>query len=691
MEKTKITLRQKEILKKICSEYKFVTVSSIAEKLQISSRTVLRELSDIDNWLEPYSCSLEKKTGMGIRLKGSLEDRKKVLDSLEEGKEIRSYTPDERQVIILGELLQEKEPVKLFSFSKLLNVTEGTVSHDLDKVERWLESYDLTLIRKPGLGVFIDGKEDQKRKAIVNLIYENINEVDLLDLIRENLSIEVDTRERLLNLIEKDTIRKLEALIFEVEEALGYRLVDNAYIGLLVHLTLAIQRIRKNDKIGMDKVYLDELRKHEEFKIAADLSQKISKAFNIEIPEEEIGYITMHLRGSKGFENKNSDHELEELAVKMLEIAEAETGRLIDYSRQSITGLVNHLGPAINRLKMKMDIRNPLLSEIKEHYPELFKLAAKCVVPVERQLGIRMPDSETAYIAMHLGATLEKRNTTARRVYRVMISCTTGIGTSGLLAAKVEKEYDNIQVVDVISSLHIKENELRDKQIDFIIATVPVETVSIPVVVVNPLLFEKDKRLIAGLIEDLKSKPAAYSKQQNKAKDLKEKLSTLKLYTDGILQVLNNFFIYDYKEARSINELIKKISCKLGDSSEAADQILRDLLAREEKGSTVLTGYNSVLLHCRTSGVKELHFGAVRIKSQLDVLNADEEKEQIKLAIIMLVPENSHKMHLEIMGYISTKLIEEPEFLKGLAEDTEEAIYSNLNEFLDEFYRVKNI
>jgi mannitol operon transcriptional antiterminator len=691
MEKTKITLRQKEILKKICSEYKFVTVSSIAEKLQISSRTVLRELSDIDNWLEPYSCSLEKKTGMGIRLKGSLEDRKKVLDSLEEGKEIRSYTPDERQVIILGELLQEKEPVKLFSFSKLLNVTEGTVSHDLDKVERWLESYDLTLIRKPGLGVFIDGKEDQKRKAIVNLIYENINEVDLLDLIRENLSIEVDTRERLLNLIEKDTIRKLEALIFEVEEALGYRLVDNAYIGLLVHLTLAIQRIRKNDKIGMDKVYLDELRKHEEFKIAADLSQKISKAFNIEIPEEEIGYITMHLRGSKGFENKNSDHELEELAVKMLEIAEAETGRLIDYSRQSITGLVNHLGPAINRLKMKMDIRNPLLSEIKEHYPELFQLAAKCVVPVERQLGIRMPDSETAYIAMHLGATLEKRNTTARRVYRVMISCTTGIGTSGLLAAKVEKEYDNIQVVDVISSLHIKENELRDKQIDFIIATVPVETVSIPVVVVNPLLFEKDKRLIAGLIEELKSKPAAYSKQQNKAKDLKEKLSTLKLYTDGILQVLNNFFIYDYKEARSINELIKKISCKLGDSSEAADQIQRDLLAREEKGSTVLTGYNSVLLHCRTSGVKELHFGAVRIKSQLDVLNADEEKEQIKLAIIMLVPENSHKMHLEIMGYISTKLIEEPEFLKGLAEDTEEAIYSNLNEFLDEFYSVKNI
>jgi mannitol operon transcriptional antiterminator len=691
MEKTKITLRQKEILKKICSEYKFVTVSSIAEKLQISSRTVLRELSDIDNWLKPYSCNLEKKTGMGIRLKGSLEDRKRVLDSLEEGKEIRSYTPDERQVIILGELLQEKEPVKLFRFSKLLNVTEGTVSHDLDKVELWLKPYDLTLIRKPGLGVFIEGKEDQKRKAIINLIYENINEVDLLDLIRENLSIEVDTRERLLNLIEKDTIRKLEALIFEVEEALGYRLVDNAYIGLLVHLTLAIQRIRKNDKISMDKVYLDELRKYEEFKIAVDLAKKISKTFNIDIPEEEIGYITMHLRGSKGFENKNGDQELEELAVKMLEIAEAETGRLIDYSRQSIVGLVNHLGPAINRLKMKMDIRNPLLSEIKEHYSDLYKLAAKCVVPIEKQLRIKMPDSEIAYIAMHLGATLEKRNSSARRIYRVVISCTTGIGTSGLLAAKVEKEYDNIQVVDVISSLHIKENELKDKQVDFIIATVPIETNSISAVVVNPLLFEKDKRSIEALIDELKSKPASYSKHQNKTKNLKEKLSRLKLYTDGILQVLNNFFIYDYNNIMSIIEIISKISHELGDNSEASEKIKSDLLAREEKGSTVLTGYNSMLLHCRTSGVKELHFGAVRISSQLEVLNADDKKEQIKLAIVMLVPENSHKLHLEIMGYISTKLIEEPEFLKGLSEEGEEIIYSTLNELLDEFYRVKNI
>jgi mannitol operon transcriptional antiterminator len=688
MIKIKITQRQKEILKKICSEYKYVTILSIAEKLGISSRTVLRELGDIEGWLESYSCSLDKKAGMGIRLKGSLENRKKMLDSLEEDREIKNYSSKERQVIILGDLLQEKEPVKLFSFTKRLNVTEGTVSHDLDKIEKWLEGYNLSLVRKPGLGVYIEGREEEFRKAIVNLIYENINEIELLDLVRENLSVEVNTRERLLNLIEKDTIRKLETLIFELEEALGYRLADNAYIGLLVHLALAVQRIRKNDKISMDKIYLKELKKYTEFKTAADLTEKISKAFNIEIPEDEIGYITMHLRGSKGYENKKANMELEALAKEMIKIAEAETGSFLQHNEQSLTGIINHLGPAINRLKMKMDIRNPLLKEIKEHYLELFKLAEKCAAPIEKQLGIKLPESEIAYIAMHLGAALERKGS-ARRVYKAVVACATGIGTSGLLATRIEKEYDNIQVAEVISSLHIKENLLINKGIDFIVSTVPVEAVNLPVVIVNPLFFQGDKEKVDSLIKKLKLRPQSYSREQSSPPDLKEKLSRLNLYTEGILQILNNFFIHEYNEFNSLEEVIKEVSLRIIHKDETAEVIEKELIEREAKGSTVITGFNSVLLHCRTTGVSQLHFGAVRIKRNLFVLNAEEKEEQVKLAIIMLVPENCSRLHIEVMSYISTKLIEEPEFLRDLTERQEKDVYSKLNKFLDEFYRTK--
>lgn len=688
MGQIKITARQKEILIRICSEYKYVTISSIAEKLSISSRTVLRELRDIDKWLESYCCSLEKKAGIGIRLKGSLEARKNILGNLEEGKEVKSYSPKERQIMILGELLQNNEPVKLFIFTKMLNVTEGTVSHDLDKVEEWLKDYSLKLVRKPGLGIYIEGQEYEIRKAIANLIYENINEAQLLDLIRENLSTEVNTRERLLNLIEKDTIRKLESLIFEHEEALDYRLTDNAYIGLLVHLALAIQRIKKDEKISMDKTYLKELKGYGEFEIAANLAEKISKVFNIEIPEQETGYITMHLRGSKGFESKRENTVLEELAKEMLKVAEVETGSFLEYDKQSLTGLINHLGPTINRLKMNMDIRNPLLEEIKEHYSELFMLAAKCVVPIENYIGMKLPDSEIAYIAMHLGAALERKPSGRKKVFKAAVSCTTGMGTSALLATRIEKEYDNIQVVDIISSLRVKESRLIEKGVDFIISTVPLEAVLLPVVVVNPLLFDKDKDKLEALIKQLKNKPAANVNTQSRTIDLKEKLSRLNIYAEGILQVLNNFFLYDYAGFNTMEEAIEEISSKLSTDKDSTLQIKRDLIAREEKGSTVLSGFGAALLHCKTLGVSKLYFGAVRINKGLYSLNADSEKEQIKLAIIMLAPDNCPKQHIEILSLISSKLIEAPEFLVSLQDGSEKEVYKKLNNYLEEFYNM---
>ena len=705
MKEAKITLRQKEILNKICSEYKYVTVSSIADSIGTSSRTILRELSDIENWIKAYNCSLDKRAGIGIRLKGSLEDRSRIIKDLQGKKEIKNYTPRERQVIVLSEILQSREPVKIYSFTRTLNVTEGTVSHDLDKVEEWLKDYNLKLIRKPGLGIYLEGEEKAIRKAIVNLIYENVDDYQLINMIIGNAVsqnkieefIGENTKNILLNLIDKKTIRKLEALIFELQDMSGYKLTDNAYIGLLIHLTLAVQRIRKNEKISIDNNYLKELKTYREYSTAADLTKKISEAFDIEIPEDETGYITMHLRGSKGFENdyerniKNKEELwIEDLAKDMLKMAEIETGLFLEYNERVLIGLVNHLGPAINRLKMNLDIRNPLLKEIKDFYPELFKLASKCVKILESRVGITMPDSEIGYIAMHLGAAMETGKETGRRIYKVAVACASGIGTSRLLAAKIEKEYDNIKVAEVIPTLHIYEKLLTEKKIDFIISTVPVKDCPIPVVQVNPLLFPKDMEKIEELIKNLKHTPVNYSTVDIKQLNLTEKLSKLMVYMDGILQVLNNFFLYEYEKVHSILELIEQVSSKLSLNEEEKKAIELSLKEREEKGSTVLTGLKGVLLHCRTSGVKQLYFGIVRIKEGLYHINAEEEKEKIEFAIIMLAPENCDKAYIEVMGYISTMIIEKPEFLEALQSALKEDIYVKLNNILDEFYKAKS-
>lgn len=697
MFKNKITLRQKKILQELCNDDKYVTISNIAERLGISSRTVLRELSGVEKWLATWHCTLDKKSGLGIRLSGSLENKKAAIESLEEQTEVSGFTPAERQLVIISELLQDREPVKIFSFTKRLKVTEGTVSHDLDKIEEWLKDYDLRLIRKPGLGIYVEGSEKAVRQAIVNLIYENVNESQLLNLVKGSKALEDKTRDRLLNLIEKDTIKKIETLIFELEKKLRYRLADNAYIGLLIHLTLAIQRIRKNEKIVIDKKYLNELKTYSEYEIAQDLTIQISQVFNIEIPEDETGYITMHLIGSKSFDSfpvsseKNDTDELQKLTYEMIKIVEAETGYLLEYNESLFEGLISHLGPAINRLKMNLDIRNPLLQEIKEHYSSLFKLASKCVGVVEEKIGIKMPDSEIGYIAMHLGAALENSKTRSKRIFRAAISCATGIGTSRLLATRIKKEYENIQVVEIISTLHIKEEWLKENGIDFIISTVSLDNSSVPVVVVNPLLFEKDKAKINVAVRDLMSKTSSYTNKVVKQLNLKDKLSNIRTSIDGMVQVLNNFFMEEHEKLDSIEQLIEKISSRIGDSEENRELIKESLIQREEKGSTILTGYDAMLLHCRTSGVKELYFGIVRVKEGIVCINSEGQKEIINLVIIMLAPEKCDRGLIEVLSFISETLILEEDFIGRLKKDTWEELYYMMNSLMDKFYKRKTI
>jgi metal-dependent amidase/aminoacylase/carboxypeptidase family protein len=66
-----------------------------------------------------------------------------------------------------------------------------------------------------------------------------------------------------------------------------------------------------------------------------------------------------------------------------------------------------------------------------------------------------------------------------------------------------------------------------------------------------------------------------------------------------------------------------------------------------------------MLLHCRTSGVKELYFGVVRVKEGIVGTNGEGEKELIHLVIIMLAPEKCDRGLIEVLSFISENDISE--------------------------------
>ena len=217
------------------------------------------------------------------------------------------------------------------------------------------------------------------------------------------------------------------------ENDLGYKLSDNAFIGLAIHLSLTMRRIKNHEAVTLDEENFLRLRGSREFSAAEKLAEKLSAAFSIDVPESEICYIAMHILGARsryssaslGAISMMDNYRIVKLARQIMKNAAKITGRDIDKNQSLLAGLVNHLAPTISRLKMNMDIRNPLLNEIQEHYPELMSLTRKCVGELETELEKKLPDAEIAYIAMHLGAALSDSEKFLHAVHRVVVACAT--------------------------------------------------------------------------------------------------------------------------------------------------------------------------------------------------------------------------------------------------------------------------
>lgn len=696
MNKGEINPRIKNIILILCTQKNFITIKDIATKLSVSTKTIMRELPKIEKLISKYNAHLAKKQGVGICLRADESIIKKISTAFGSTPAKRIYQPKERSTFLTARLLQNQEPIKLFELAVELNVAESTISNDLDKIEDWFITHKLTLIRKPGLGAYVSGSEKNIRKAILHYIYENIDEKALIEIIHSTLShrpngekMLIQSSQRLLNLVDTHILHKLETVLHQIEFETDFKLSDNAYVGLLIHLALAIQRMKQNEKINFDTSFLKQLHNKKEFVISKQIAHSIEKIFSINVPLEEIGYITMHLLGTRNEYYTGStpfipNFQLVELAKRIIKIAQAETSHQLTNNEKLLIGLVNHLGPSISRLQMGMEIRNPLLLDIQKDYPQLMQLSRICCTPLRQIVGSHIPDSEVAYIAMHLGAALEDIKLTSYSKYRTVIACPTGLGSSKLLASRIRHEFHNIKVIDTISALRLVPERLLKEQIDFIISTIPISNLTIPVLVVNALLRPDDIQTINKFLVDYHTTNKTFSLPQIQV-PFKDVLSQLISYQTTILNILNKFIFTDEISSIYVDDLIKKLSPLLSDGEITNDAIAQAIFKREKYGSTVLYNQEIILLHCRAP-VSSSRLSITRSKN--GIFHAD---TSIKLtaAVTMIIPTDGHRQDAETMGAITEALAENWLFSSTIANGTQNDILNALESIFKNFLHKK--
>ena len=688
-----ISARMRQILLALLHENGPISVKLLAEQIGVSKRTVQRELEYMERTLKGYEVRFTSKTGVGVWLEGGEEEKKRLLAEISRGDSYDVSNREDRRKRLVLEILKEKGLKKLYYYSSQFGVSEATVSADLESVESWLGQFGLQISRKPGSGIETNGSEEDYRRAIRAFIEENINTNILREAYEEDTSVldpqDVLIRSGIGQVLNNDVLKRVIRCITDMDHLQVKSMTENSYVGLVIHITIAIDRILKDEMIEPGSGWMEGMDRDEDYRLSEEIAAKLEAEFGIRFPELEVSYICLHIKGAKHervrWDSREAlsieNRELQYLVNEMIDAFDPMQACLLKQDEEFIQGLLAHLQPTLIRIMYGMHIQNPMLGEIRESYPEIYRKCGNVAAVLKKKTQREVPEEETGFLTVHFGAAvfrLEGRKESIRKVH-VGVICSSGIGISRLMVSKLEKTYKDRMILTAYGKNDITPYIIG--KTDFLISTIPMEPQDIPVVSVNPLLNK-------GNMEEIREMILRYERMPEKQKEENEfssKLEEINLVAVQIRTILKNMEFFKVGNDITFEELLIAIGEKISPYSDRSGQIQEDLMRRERISSQVFAEFGFALLHTRTKGVLRPEF-AVCMTKDLEAFQ-DPYFKGIRTVIIMLVPiDENGQVNNEIMGYISSMLIEEYEFLEVLARGDKEEIRELLSRYLKEYF-----
>ncbi|HFJ2320192.1 TPA: transcription antiterminator [Listeria innocua] len=483
-----LTKTERALINLFLTKNDFLTANQLALMLEVSSKTIYRKIKNINSATDEKEIIISEK-GRGYKL----NYKAYIQAKLETTSDIFGYTPSERREKILLQVLF-KSP-KYLNIAKLYEsyyVGYNSIKNDFALLNQSIEKYHLAFEKKQK-EIRVVGTEENIRIAI----NEVINNLDL--------SSYDDLKTEYSNLNNADVqfiVRQMEI----IENKLMISIPYPYDINIFSHLYILINRFRQGEVEDFDETNETYLVTNEKLHtIAVEAIESIEQYLKMKLPKRETFNFLQYLISSR------FNHEIELISSNVLPIVEEMTDFYINQvaakidmpinKKQLKIELLSHMKPMVNRMNHQIKIKNNLLSDIKLEYGQLFDIIKETARDVAETFKLNtISDDEVGYITIYFAKHIEE----SPLVKRIIIMCSSGIGTSELLKVKVQKAFPDVEIVDVLSSTRFK-NSLQDYQnIDFILTTINAEsTKEIPSLLVSAMFTEKDKMMVKKLMESL--------------------------------------------------------------------------------------------------------------------------------------------------------------------------------------------
>lgn len=646
-----------------------ISIDEIATQLSISRRTLYRELKNMAPILKQWHLELQTISGQGISLTGTDMDRESLLEQIRQSDAFDPRNRKARQTLLAALLLRQTSPNKIFYFASALQVSESTVSNDLQELAPWFAEYHLEILKRPGFGIYPEGTEKDFRLACLQLAHD-CRESDFAERIRRRDGSEV------FQLLDEKLFYQLYEMVQVSRDAGSLHITEGSMLTLITYLTVASHRMIAGRYLeGDDTPWLADAQLRQTQPLA-DLLERMEDGLHVKITRAEAQTIHVHLKSAKpGYLDRQidllqDDEELASLIGEMLDCFEPGARLYLERDPDFLQALAAHLRPTLVRLKYQIQVDNPLLHEIQQSYPELYQKAIYAGEIIHKRLGCVVPESEIGLLAVHFGGALfgYDRTVKLRRKVRIAVVCSSGIGVSRLLTAQMQNAFQGQVQLCVYGEAF---QDLHAAQVDFIVTTFPLEITDKKILQVHPILTEEDIEQIHQYIAFYALQPDTADSTTGESRQLTDSIHRIATISRDASILLHGFALHQVPSNIDFQGLTRFFATQFGQTPADQEQIYQDMLKRERVFTQVIPEYGLVLLHAKTPGAAEPGF---QIAYPADAAFTDPYFQGCTFAIGMVAP-SAEDRNQEVISAVSDMLFARDDLLQAIQAREQDQIH----------------
>ena len=272
-----------------------------------------------------------------------------------------------------------------------VNIKKGIVIKALNN--------NMVLIKDQGVEKILLAKGIGFNKKFGDILEDNL-EVDKVFSIEDKKNQE--NLKEVYNRVDGEFVAICEEALAEISEELGEELNETIHIGLIDHLAIAMKRLKNKEQINNPFIVEIETLYSVEFEMAKKIVNKLQDKYEIDFPEGEIGFITLHIHSARNGKMLSNSIKYSYLSNKIIIYIEEKFNSKIDKRSLDYARFLSHVRFTIERVLTDTVLKNDLTEIIKKSYPISYEIAEGASKIIEETLDKKVCDDEVAYIAMHV-------------------------------------------------------------------------------------------------------------------------------------------------------------------------------------------------------------------------------------------------------------------------------------------------